>query len=375
MEIHLNRSEKIIAILAVSAAVAFILMFMQINLRSNYSNAHVNTRAQINYEMARPEEAFSEYSLSGREIDQVYEGLQKKEIAKALETKSKKPQTEAEKKSELAKKKDEAAKKLAVEAQSNQNTAQVKKLAEQSQKNTRETESDFYNKDTSQDVPYSNSQVVAQKSYTYTQAQAPLDSKAKAKKTFAEWRSLVFSQPTRENLNLFLEAYRKNEVTSAEMQALAQDLIDQNDDKLKGLGLYALRAAPSLASLSQLVHIETNINATFKTYVDQAYLTYLQPQNVEFLNQALQTKDKTLVLKSLNLLGVNLQKVSKGDYSSLVDPRNRRDADSQNQFSMNTYKGLIPALTAIGSSQDQELAGLAQQVVSFIQTTNNVAVN
>ena len=159
------------------------------------------------------------------------------------------------------------------------------------------------------------------------------------------------------------------------MQVLAQDLLDQNSESLKGLGLYALRATPSLASFSQLVHIEAEVSETYKSYIQQAYLSYLQPQNMGVLNQALQTKDKVLVLKSLNLLSINLQKVVKGDFTAFADPRNGRESGPGDSVSMTSFKGLISALSSLGLSQDQELAPLAQQVISYIQSTNTVAQN
>ncbi len=377
METSLNRNEKLIALFALGALGVFFVVFLHISNRATSSVSQIDPRSQINYQMARPDENFSEYSLSGREVDQVYEAVKAKEKAKALTQSPSKLKTEAEKKAELAKKMD-AAKKAAAQTQAQARvshaTEQAKKSAISQPDLKKDAEivvkSNQNNK--TENSPQTNQATKNANEQVPKQASAP---QAKVKKTFAEWRLLIFAQPTRESMNSILEAFHKNEITQTELQSLSQDLLDQTDEKLKGLGLYALRATPSLGSLSQLVHVESEVNASFKTYIDQAYLTYLQPQNVGFLNQALQTKDKALVLKSLNLLGVNLQKLAKGDYTSLVDPRNRRDADPNTGFTMNSYKSLIPVLTTLGTSQDQELAPLAQQIVSFIQSTNNVASN
>lgn len=375
MEPNLNRTEKFLAVAAVSAIGAFIFMFLQINYRPSSSMSQIETSGQIDYQMAKPVEGYSEYSLNGREIEEVYEGLEAKQAV--FKTSDKKTKTEVIKKAVTAKKKIEDTKKAQTRAAQlaayNKKVAEVKKAwdahnARKKAEANSKTEAETQANNSSPSAPFSGAE---------NRNQPPIlnDPKAKNKKTFAEWRAQIFAQPTRETVDALMAAYRKNEVTAAEVQALAQDLLDQNDDKMKGLGLYVLRSAPSMGSLSQMVHAEPEVNDSLKAYIGQAYLAYLQPQNVGYLNQALQTKDKTLILKSLNILGVNLQKLSQGDYSSLNDPRNRRDSGAVSQFSMTSFTSLVPALTTLSQSQDQELISPAQQVLGFIQSTNTVATN
>ena len=73
-------------------------------------------------------------------------------------------------------------------------------------------------------------------------------------------------------------------------------------------------------------------------------------------------------------MNTNLPKLSQGDYSSLVDSRNRRDAASTS-VTVASFKVLLSSLTKLTSLADSELAALAQQTSAYIQSTNNVAVN
>jgi hypothetical protein len=155
---------------------------------------------------------------------------------------------------------------------------------------------------------------------------------------------------------------------------MAQDLVDQTDPKLKALGLMALRALPSLTSLSQLVYLNAASIGAYQAYVDQTILAYLAPQNITYLSQALLTQDKALKVKVLTLLSVNLTKFSQGDLTGLEDPRSRRDGEAT-VFSMANYRSLVPVLAQLLKSQDQELAALASQVTSVIQSSNNLAQN
>ena len=370
----LNKSEKILAYMTFAAIAGFAVLFMQVNLKSNTSASQIGTGVQINYQMARPEESYSEYSLNGREIDQSYEAVDKKiATAKAVEQAkavNAKPKTEVQKKADADKKKIEASQKTAALARSQAaQTAAAQAAKKQALPQVQAASTDKKSDPQSENATLDNSLTSAQEqNRPNSKGEDPNAVKQKNKKTFAQWREQIFAQPSRETINAFLDAYKKGDVSATEVQAMAQDLLDQNNEALKGLGLYTLRASPSLASLSQLVHIEDKVSASYKIYVEQAYLAYLQPQNVGFLGQALQTKDKTLIAKTLSILNTHLPNVGK------VDSRQGRDNGSLGSgLTMSNFTGLLPALGALSTSQ--EFAALAQQIMSYIQSSNHVAQN
>lgn len=366
MKTNLSKSEKVIAITTIAAISVFFTVFLKVS-RSQQSSNQIETSSGINYTMARPETNYSEYNLDGRELDQSFEGLPVERGLAKLEQKKK---DLIAKKVAEAKKKDEAKKK---QTQST-NTQKAKAIASK-EKVAYVNESENVQNNIKQErsnqaqVPNNSVSVAQQNNETVDPTE---DSQKPVKKSFAEWRNILFSKPTSETLALFVNALRKNEVTATEFQAMAQDLIDQNDPQLKGLGLMALRSVPSLASLSQLAHVNPASLGNLQAYVEQSFNAYLQNQNILFLNQALVTKDKVLLVKVLSLLNSNLAKFNQGDFSSLVDPRNRREGEV-GTFSIANYRILLPALTQLSSSQDPELSSLAQQTTSYIQTSNNIA--
>lgn len=377
METNLSRNEKILALMTFGAILGFAALFVQISYRSNRPVSQIDTRSQINYQMARPEEGYSEYSLNGREIDQTYERLTSKEVHKngktpVVNSKAVKPKTEAEKKAEVDKKKQEIAQKAIQQTRSQQQAKRNALNAEQAKNNRSESKKEGSSSEQQENTNYQVNQAQPNSVQNPTAAEDPNAEKSK-KKTFAQWREQIYSKPTRESIDAFLAAYRKGEVTNTEVQAMAQDLLDQNGDSMRGLGLYTLRATPSLASLSQLVHVESQMGAIYKSYIEQAYLAYLQPQNVGYLNQALQTKDKTLIAKTLNILNTNLPKVASGNNSAFVDPRNGREAGAGSNITMSSFQSLLPALQILMTSQDPDYNGLAQQVMSYIQSSSSVA--
>ena len=369
MGTNLSKTEKMIALSAFLAIAIFFIMFLQINQRSNAKlSSQFETTHAINYKMARPDQLYSEYTLTGRELDQSYEALSPaaKKLVKRKQALIAKQKVETKKKEELKKK-------LAATSQ-----AQIQARA-RAQAVSRQNQMKAYQALKSSPSP--KSQPAVEQDYSQninnTGAAAPLVDPTKAvktpgKKSFAEWRALIFEKGSSEAMGQFIAAFRKNEISATEFQVMAQDLLDQSDVKLKGLGLMALRSVPSLASLSQLVHIQASLNETYQAYVEQSLLAYFQPQNLSFLNQALGTRDKVVLLKSLTLLNANLQRLSQGDQSGFIDPRNRRE-DTNTSLSMLSFKVLLPTLGSIGSSQDQELASLATQVATLIQSSNTIA--
>ena len=367
---NLNKTEKVIAGVALSAIAVFIFMFFQISKSSGSRlSKQFESANSINYKMARPEQVYSEYTLNGRELDQTYEALSPAE--KKLMNKKK----QALLVKELTKKKKEELKKNQIAAATAKAQVMAKTRAQvaAAARESRVAQAE-YKKVTSERA---QAEAYSNQSYNNQTAKSPdapdADPKAVAKKSFAQWRTLLFDQPTSENLGAFITAYRKNEVTMTEYQAMAQDLLDQNDEKLKGFGLQALRSVPSFQSYSQLVHIQSTLSATLQSYVETSLLAYLQPQNLGFLNQALASSDKVVLLKSLTVLSANLEKLNQGDASSFSDPRTR--GASSTGVTMNTFRTLLPSLGTISSSQDQELAAIAHSLVTLINQANSVAIN
>ena len=366
MKTMLTKFEKGFIAIAFLLVVMFITLFTQVSLKPK-AMTPFDAASFINYQMGRATDAYSEYTLSGRDVNHVFEGL--KPAAAAAKT-SGQTQADAKKKTEV-KKKDELAKKTKQAPVAR--VAQVKTVPH----------SNASPRINSELAPQSVSASNSATDYSAHEATATADPAAldpshvadKTKKTFAQWRALILASPTRENLTSFIEAYRKNQITTTEYQAMAQDLLDQPDEKYKGLGIMALRAHPSLDSLSQLTHVQTlNLSEALKTYLGQALGAYMQSQNIAILNQALQTQDKTLIGKTLTLLNTNLPKMNQGDFSTVIDARNLRSTD-KTDVNMAQFKVLIPALTAITTSQDPQLTPLAQQATNYIQSAPATVVS
>ncbi|MGZ3724884.1 MAG: hypothetical protein ACXWPX_12210 [Pseudobdellovibrio sp.] len=372
---QLTKAEKLIAAITVVVILVFIGLFTLVNRHAKSDGVNFAIETGINYKMARPDQAYSEYTLEGRELDQVYEGLPEAEKKALIKRKA---ELVAKKKEET--KKEEAKKKTAATKAKEQAKTQAQQKAKaQEQSKIAQAQQDLMNKRAQATNATSdnsnNSQ--AYNNNNDNSADAGNDpAQTKAKKSYADWRAQIFASQSSDAIGQFILAYRKNDVTSTELQAMATDLLDQDDAKLKGLGLMLLRSVPSLASLSQLVHAESTLPATYQAYVEQSFIAYFYPQNLSYMNAALQTSDHVLLAKVISLLQTKLEALSKGDQTVFSNGRNSRSNDSgTTTITMSSFTTLIPTLTALGATPNSDLSSAAQQLVSLIQTQNNVAQN
>ncbi len=367
MESTLTRNEKLFIILGMGFVTAFLMTLVNLNHKPNIKSQFEPNEA-INYNMAKPEETYSGYSLDGRKIDSYYDALAKEKKVtlpkenKAVIAQANKTQTAAIKKLEEDKKKELVTARNPLE----NHAKSIKSNATPISSRVADIDKKVLELNNYQDQFQQSQQSLNRN------AAVPVDSDEKNRKSFLQWRTEIFAKPSKEVLGLFINAHRKGEVTSTEFQAMAQDLIDQEDVTVKGLGLMVLRSEPSMASLSQLVYIQEQLPQPLQAYVEQAYLAYLQPQYIFIFEQVFQSKNKKLVAKSLSFLNTNLQKIRSGDVSELVDGRQRRDADLPT-LSVNNFKTLLPSLAVISSTQESDVAVLAGQVAGFIQSNLNVA--
>ena len=366
MELSITRNEKLFAIIGISLTAAFLLTFSKLNNKPK-TLSQFETNEIINYDMARPQEAFSEYTLDGREIDSHFEGLNPASVDEKASSIVANKNVNPKNLKVVDTKKIAALKQAAAKSSDTKITKSITSVSrvETAAAATADVKLLELNKGQNQYLqPVVNS-------LTSESANLVPVPELKNKKVYSKWRAEIFANPTKEILSLFISAHRKGEVTAVELQAMAQDLIDQDDIQIKGLGLMVLRSQPSMASLSQLVYAQEQLPPALQAYVEQAYLAYLQPQYVFIFSDVFQSKNKKLIVKSLSILGTNMQKIRSGDVIAFVDGRKRRDADVP-VLSINNLKELLPSLILISASQEPEVSGPASQVVGFIQ--NNVSV-
>ena len=362
-----TQSDKILMSVCVVASVVVVYAFA--NFKTTKVKLVKNDASQINYEMAKLQNAESLYSLENREVEMDYKALEAKKaaakaVAKKVTDKTKKvvaAPTQAAVKTVTPQQAAEARRK-ALEASKRQMQARAM-MTKPAQETSAKTETE-----SKQNTNVSHEQ------YTPVDNTLPTDVPANDKKTYAQWRAEIFAAQNKEAIMKLVAALKKGDVTNEEYQKLVSEMVASKDDKMVGLALYALRSAPSYSSYVQLVKLQGNVSATYTTYVEQSLMAYNQTANLGFLKQSLSSNDKQVVMKSLEVIKSGVTNIKSGQVSGMSDPRGVRDTATA-QFSLTNYLSFLPLLQQLAASTDQEIVVLASQNITLIDDPQYIAAN
>jgi hypothetical protein len=362
-----TQSDKILMSVCVVASVVVVYAFA--NFKPTKVKLTKNEASQINYEMAKLQNAESLYSLENREVEMDYKALEAKKTAAKVEVKkvadkTKKataPVAQAVAKNVMAQQAAEARRKALVASQKQR--MQARSAVKPAQETSAKTETDS-----------KQNTNAAQDQYKPVDNTVATDAPAADKKSFAQWRSEIFAAQNKEVIMKLVAALKKGEVTQEDYQRLVSEMVASKDDKMVGLALYALRSAPSYSSYVQFVKLQGNVSATYTAYVEQSLMAYNQTANLGFLKQSLSSKDKQVVMKTLEIIKTGVTGIKAGDVAGMMDPRNVRDLSSA-QLSLTNYLSFIPLLQQLAGSNDQEIVALASQNITLIDDPQYIAAN
>jgi hypothetical protein len=361
---QLTQSDKILISVCVLAAA--VLVYAITHFKTAQVKFSKNEASQINYEMAKLQNAENLYSLENREVEMDYKALEAKKAAakvdvKKVTDKTKKAITPAAQaavqnamaQQVVAQRKAQAAQRLQVQAAARLAQSEA---PEQTESNTKQTTN------------------AAQEQYKPVDNTLPTDAPVAEKKSYEQWRSEIFAAQSKEAIMKLVAAYKKGEVTNEMFQRLAAEMIASKDDKMVGLGLYALRSAPSYLSYVQLVKVQANVNSNYATYVQESLMAYNQNANLAFLKQSLISKDKEVVMKTLEIIKSGVTSIKAGEVTGMVDPRYVRGTATA-QFSLTNYLSFLPLLQQLAGSSDQDIVALSNQNITLIDDPQYIAAN
>lgn len=361
-----TQSDKILVSVCVAAAVA--LVYSISHFKTAKMSLSKNDASQINYEMAKLQNAESLYSLENREIEMDYKALReaKKAETKKVTDKTKKvvaAPAQAVVQKVTAAQAAEARRKALVASQRQMQARAAAMAHKAAQETSAKTETDS-----------KQNSNVSQEQYKPVDNTLPTDAPAADKKTYAQWRAEIFAAQNKEAIMKLVAALKKGEVTNDEYQRLVSEMVASKDDKMVGLALYALRSAPSYSSYVQLVKLEGNVSSNYTSYVEQSLMAYNQTANLVYLKQSLASSDKQVVLKSLEIIKSGVTNIKSGQVTGMSDPRGVRDTATA-QFSLTNYLSFLPLLQQLAGSTDQEIVVLASANITLIDDPQYIAAN
>src|SRR5690606_36137847 len=74
----------------------------------------------------------------------------------------------------------------------------------------------------------------------------------KPQMSYEDWRNLLMSSPTRENMTKVLAAVRENEIEYKDFYRLLQELLTRPEKEVQSVALYGIQAVPHLLSFAMV---------------------------------------------------------------------------------------------------------------------------
>lgn len=377
--------EKTFLIITGVLVAAFFVFFM--GFRNKSVDLSQNEIQQINYEMAKAKSSGQLYSLDGREIDR-----------EMIELENEKHNAQSVKNTQAADKAKKDAKADKDKAAQNQQKANADKTQNKAQNKTQSEAGRGTRSGAAQTAQAKSSSALGDKELTrqmqeaqpnfaqnyYAQQQQQANNQNTTKdpvenkelKSIEEWKTEILASGNKETILKFVSAYNKKEVSQSEFYSFVESLMKSDDTTKVGLGLYALRATPSYASYVLLVSNQQHMVAQYQKYIDETLVSYNQPAFLGVLKQALLSQNKSIILKTIEVVKKGIQEIKSGSSAQLVDARNRRD-NSITAFSLQQYNSFVPVinqLTALSQQNgDQEVYQASLQLNQTLQSNATVA--
>jgi hypothetical protein len=300
-------------------------------------------QASINYEMPRPEARISpDFSLEGREVDYEYENP-------FADSKSKKAGHSVKADKGIVKNVKTNAKKLA------QKKKESKKRASENQNE---------NKAVSETEPQAGDPLIQNssphRSSKISQGTRPAQSNPgnldlDDDRSEQQWRSLLNAQPTQENMEKLISAYRRGQVSENTFLIIAEDLLKNQKSESQKVGLLGLRSVQTPRAFVLLSDQYESLNADVKPLARQVLLSYGQSSKLESLAQVLRSGNPKATLNALNVIQTLLN-------TARPDPRDVRSNGSLR--GQRRYASLVPSIQQLQQSGTIEVAQLAGQIYS-----------
>ncbi len=190
--------------------------------------------------------------------------------------------------------------------------------------------------------------------------------------TADQWKSLILSQPTRENAQRLVEAFQKNEIDLESYLQIAESLIQDNSEEKKRIGIWALTATTSVQSFSMAVKLNSTMSPANQKVLKDYLFSYNRPQALGSLEQALRSPDAQVRTLAAQMITEAVDKIKAGESLFSNASRSQRPEGSA-VSSLAAYRRLVPTLQWLVSNPNSGLILWAQGLLSQLQSSTTPA--
>lgn len=314
----------------------------------------------LSYEMIRPKAADVEYDLSARIVVKDIKDFKRTNSAPAGKAESQTVAKKGEAKKPDPKKKDEKNKKAQTNKKKPELTVQI-----QSDSAAKMKGFDSNNASNERQAPAYSLPIDA--AVAGAGADVPgTETDDKVKLSAAQWRTLLFAQPTAKNGNDFVTAYKDGDVDVNSFYKIAEELLTDSAADRQKLALYVLKQDATLRTFTLLVsHYRENTPEALRTQIYEVLKTYGTVGNFPALSRALNSSDMRVVEIAVQIL---TQTVASQNSQQTQSGRGEIRGPGSMPIPPEQFKIFLPILQKLVSSQNSQIAQLAQALLDSIQT-------
>lgn len=202
------------------------------------------------------------------------------------------------------------------------------------------------------------------------------ENKEPQKKTSAEWKSLILTQPNQANLEVMIKALPAGEIELDTYLEISEALIKDNSQDKRRMGVWALTSVYRQEAFVMAAHIipETD-TATQKLLNDYIY-SYNRAQTLGVFDQVLKSQDAVAATAAAESITKAIQQLKAGSADNKnSNERNNgsRTGGRVQQLTLNSYQRLIPTLKFVANKNLNNLSQWAQNMLSQLQTMTTTA--
>lgn len=183
-----------------------------------------------------------------------------------------------------------------------------------------------------------------------------------------QWRSLLFANPTKENMDKFIDAFEKKQVDAATFYSVTEELLKSGKKDDETLALYGLNKVGTAQAFRIVAQDYGSLPQEMRAAGWQTLMAYGALGRHQTLLQAVQGGSNTVAILGAQVILASLKGGSGGTTGGTntgsIDTRGVRGSSAQ---SGSSYAGFTSIVTQWASSGNAELAQAAQSILPLLQ--------
>jgi hypothetical protein len=183
---------------------------------------------------------------------------------------------------------------------------------------------------------------------------------AKPKITAAQWRNILFTDPSTKNVADFVSAYRRGELNANEFYLIVREMITNQDQEYQSAAIVVLNADNSSQGFEILVTLQAQVTEQTRAAMVSLVESYAQSGKFSALSRSLLSTIPEVAGEATRLLDIALENAITEE-----NPRELRGLASG--ATPQAFQIFVPALQRLIASPESPLSGAAQSLLEQIQ--------